>query len=175
MILIAIAVVVVAFLGFGLFKASQLQSIHITKSIAIDGKKSEVFDMVRYLNNFPKWSPFLEADPSQKYSVKGKDGTIGAQYHWDGNSGKDLGYQEIAKIEEGKFIQMKCDISKPFKAKPTFDYSFVQHADGIKVTQDFRLTSGLADAFFMWLFGVRTKMEETNARGLDLLKKTIEQ
>jgi hypothetical protein len=37
--------------------------------------------MVKYLSNFPKWSPFLVQDPAQKYEVKGTDGTVGAQYH----------------------------------------------------------------------------------------------
>ncbi|MEO0902223.1 MAG: hypothetical protein AAFY00_09440, partial [Bacteroidota bacterium] len=118
--------------------------------------------------------PFLEADPTQKYEVKGVDGTIGAQYHWEGNKGKDLGYQEIIKIEEGRFIGMKCTIQKPFKADPTFDYTFSQTADGILVTQDFNLESSTSDAFFMWLFGAKKDMEKMNQRGLDLLKKALE-
>ncbi len=164
----------VAFIGFGLFKASGLKSIQIVKTVTIQGSSTEVFDMVKYLANFPKWSPFLAQDPTQKYEVKGNDGSVGAQYHWDGNKGKDLGYQEIVKIDEGRFIAMKCDIQKPFVAKPTFEYTFAETAGGIAVTQDFKLESGLVDAFFMWLFGAKAEMEKTNQHGLDLLKKAIE-
>ncbi len=172
---IIVGIALVAFIGFGLFKARQLTSIQIIKSVTIQGSKEEVFDMVRYLKNFPKWSPFLAADPAQKYEVKGTDGLVGAQYHWDGNGGKDLGYQEIVKIDELKYIEMHCAIQKPFVAKPIFAYTFTETAAGVTVKQDFKLESGLVDAFFMWLFGAKREMEKTNMQGLMLLKKAIEQ
>jgi Polyketide cyclase / dehydrase and lipid transport len=174
MILTIIAVALVAFIGFGFYKANELTSIQIVKSVTINGSKAEVFDMVRYLKNFPKWSPFLAQDPSQKYEVKGIDGTIGAQYHWNGNKGKDLGYQEIVKVDTLNFVGMKCDIQKPFVAKPTFDYTFKEIQGGIEVVQVFKLESGIVDAFFMWLFGAKVEMEKTNQQGLSLLKKVVE-
>ena len=72
--------------------------ISVSNTTFINASKQHVFDQLRYMKNFPKWSPFLAADPAQKYEVKGTDGTVGAQYHWDGNGGKDLGFQEIKKI-----------------------------------------------------------------------------
>lgn len=174
MILAIIGTALVAFIGFGMYKANGLKSLQIVKSVNIKGSKEKVFEMVKYLENFPKWSPFLAQDPSQKYEVKGTDGKVGAQYHWNGNNGKDIGYQEIVKIDEYKFVGMKCDIQKPFVAKPTFDYSFTETANGIEVKQDFKLESGLIDAFFMWLFGAKNQMEKTNQQGLDLLKKAVE-
>lgn len=173
-IITVIVVALVAFIGFGFYKSSDLTNIQIVKSVTINGSKEEVFDMVRYLKNFPKWSPFLAQDPTQKYEVKGTDGTIGAQYHWDGNKGKDLGYQEIVKVDTFNFVGMKCDIQKPFVAKPTFDYTFKETQNGIEVTQDFKVESGKVDAFFMWLFGAKADMEKTNQQGLDLLKKVVE-
>jgi hypothetical protein len=174
MIVIAIVAALLAFIGFGLYKASGLKSIRIEKKVTIQGDKSEVFNMVKYLGNFPKWSPFLAQDPEQKFEVKGTDGTVGARYHWEGNKGKDLGFQEIVKIEGENFVGMRCDIQKPFVAKPTFDYTFKETGNGIEVTQDFQLESGLVDAFFMWLFGAKAEMEKTNQQGMDLLKKAVE-
>ncbi len=174
MIFLIIGIVVVLFLAYGFYNASKLQEIEITKKVTIKADKQEVFDMVKYLENFPKWSPFLAQDPSQKYEVKGTDGTVGAQYHWEGNKGKDLGYQEIYKIDELQFIGMKCDIQKPFVAQPTFDYTFTEDTNGVTVTQVFKLKSGLMDAFFMGLFGAKKEMEKTNQQGLDLLKKALE-
>ena len=174
MIFACIGLALVAFIGFGLYKANGLKSIQIENSVTIKGTPQEVFDMVKYLNNFPKWSPFLAQDPTQKYEVKGTDGTVGAQYHWDGNKGKDLGYQELIRIDELKYISMTCDIQKPFVAKPSFEYYFTQTPNGIEVKQDFKLESGVVDAFFMWLFGATAEMEKTNQQGLELLKKAIE-
>jgi hypothetical protein len=169
-----IALILVGFIGYGLVKANGLKDIQITKSITINGSKQEVFDMVKYLGNFPKWSPFLVQDPTQKYEIKGTDGSVGAQYHWTGNQGNDLGFQEIVKIDTFSFIGKKCDIQKPFVAKPTFEYSFTETANGIEVKEDFKLESGLSDAFFLWLFGAKAEMEKTNQQGLDLLKKAVE-
>jgi uncharacterized protein YndB with AHSA1/START domain len=173
MILSIIAIALVAFISFGLYKANGLKSIQIETKVTIKAPKQEVFDMVKYLNNFPKWSPFLVQDPSQKYQVKGTDGTVGAQYHWEGNNGKDLGYQELVKIDELRFIGKKCDIQKPFVAKPTFEYYFTESTDGVEVREVFKLESGLMDAFFLWIFGAKAEMEKTNKQGLDLLNKTL--
>lgn len=175
MILSIVVAALLAFLAFGFFQASKLTDIHITKQVTIQGTQQEVFDMVKYLGNFPKWSPFLEADPSQSYTVKGDDGQVGVQFHWEGNGGKDLGYQEIIKIKELSFIGMQCHIQKPFQATPTFDYSFSTSDNTVTVTQDFKLQSGIVDAFFMWLFGAKKEMATTNERGLFLLKSYIEQ
>jgi hypothetical protein len=173
-IILGIVIALIAFISFGLTQASGLKNIQIVKSVTVKGDKKEVFDMVRYLNNFPKWSPFLVQDPTQKVEVKGTDGTVGAQYHWVGNGGEDVGYQEIMKVDTFSFVGMRCDIQKPFVAKPTFDYSFKETPNGIEVTQDFKVESDLVSAFFMWLGGAKAGMEATNQQGLDLLKKAVE-
>jgi hypothetical protein len=174
MIFTIIGIALAVFIVFGLYKANGLKNIQIVKTVTIKGTNQQVFDMVKYLNNFPKWSPFLAEDPTQKYEVKGTDGTVGAQYHWNGNKGKDVGFQEIAKIEEGRFVGMKCDIQKPFVAKPTFDYYFTDTPNGIEVKQDFKVESDMVSAFFIWLGGAKAGMEKMNQSGLDLLKKTVE-
>lgn len=170
----------ILFLGIGFlivafFNAHKLQSICIVKSVAIHGNQEEVFKMVKYLNNFPKWSPFLAQDPKQQIKITGTDGNIGAKYHWVGNQGKDVGFQVIKQINEPNTIVMECNIQKPFKAKPVFTYTFTPLEQNIQVQQMFHLKSGMVDAFFMWIFGVKKQMENTNEQGLSLLKKAIEE
>lgn len=173
-ILLIIGIAIAAFLVFGFIKSSSLKSLKIVNSVTIRGSKREVFDMVRYLKNFPKWSPFLVQDPTQKYEIKGTDGAPGVQYHWVGNKGEDVGYQEIVKVDTMGFISKKCDIQKPFVAKPTFDYSFNNTAAGVEVKEEFNLESGTVEAFFLWLFGAKADMEKTNQQGLNLLKAAVE-
>jgi hypothetical protein len=173
MILSIIAIAFLAFISFGLYKAAGLRTIELITQVSIKSSKPEVFNMVKYLANFPKWSPFLVQDPTQKYELKGMDGAVGAQYHWNGNKGKDIGYQEIVKIDELRFIGKRCDIQKPFVAQPTFDYYFTETASGVEVKEVFKLESGLMDAFFLWLFGAKSEMEKTNQQGLDLLNKAV--
>lgn len=164
----------IAGFGFSFAAAQKLSNIHIQKHIQIKGSLEDVFEQVVWLKNFPNWSPFLEADPSQKIEIKGTDGQVGAQYHWVGNKGKDVGYQEIREIEPLSYVKMECDIQKPFTAKPVFKYSFEEVGGEVKVTQDFHLESGKVDAFFMWVFGAKKDMEKMNQRGLELLKMAVE-
>ncbi len=173
-IVLLIGIGIIGFLAIGMFMSNDLKSIEIVTSTIIKGERQAIFNRVKNLSEFPKWSPFLVQDPSQKYEVKGANGTVGSQYHWVGNGGEDVGYQEITKIEEGTFIGKKCDIQKPFVAKPTFDYNFTETADGLTVKETFKLESGQVDAFFLWLFGAKAEMIKTNQQGLDLLKKSIE-
>jgi hypothetical protein len=174
MIVTIVAIVIIALVVFGVINANKLKNIQIVSKVKINGTKQEVIDMVRYLNNFPKWSPFLAEDPTQKYYVKGVDGQVGAQYHWDGNKGKDLGYQQIEKIESN-YVGMKCNIQKPFKAEPTFDYYFTETTNGIEVKQDFKVKSNTVSAFFMWLFNAKAAMQKTNEKGLNMLRLAVEQ
>jgi hypothetical protein len=173
-VLITLLLLAIAVVAFLLYRASAYKTIIIEKKVAINSTKEMVFDMVRYLSNFPKWSPFLALDPAQKYHITGTDGEPGAKYHWDGNNGKDLGYQEIIKVQPHTVISMKCDIQKPFVAHPTFDYSFKEVGSAIEVTQVFKLNSGLVDALFMMLFGAKKEMEAMNQKGLELLKTATE-
>lgn len=58
MTLTIIGIILILFIGFGLYKASALKSIQIIKGVTIIGTKQEVFDMVRYLKNFRNGRPF---------------------------------------------------------------------------------------------------------------------
>lgn len=174
MILTITITTILLFLSIGFYKANKLRHIHIQKTVYIEADLESVYEHVAHLNNFTKWSPFYEADPDQKTFVKGNDGEVGAQFHWEGNNGKDLGYQEIREIQKLKYIKMECDIQKPFKAQPTFEYTLSQSGNKVKITQDFNLESGLVDSFFMWLFGAKKDMAKMNARGMELLKLACE-
>lgn len=174
MIYLIILLPLALFFVVGLYNAKQLQHIHLQQEVTIDASRESVFDQVVYLKNFPSWSPFLEADPSQKIAVKGADGQIGAQYHWEGNKGKDLGYQEIKAIKPLEYVKMGCVIQKPFQAQPTFEYAFSTDGHQTSVIQDFKLQSGMVDAFFMWMFGAKKSIAKMNARGMALLKLASE-
>ena len=174
MIFTIIAIVLIGSVGIGFALSQKLRDLHIQKKVVIKGPVEGIFEQVAYLKNFPNWSPFLEADPSQEVEVKGTDGKIGAQYHWLGNKGKDLGYQEIKAIKPLEYIRLECDIQKPFQAQPVFEYNFQQTDESVSVIQKFSLKSGAIDAFFMWLFGGNKDIEKINERGLELLKIAVE-
>ena len=133
----AALIVLITFLAISFAAAQKLRDIHIQKQVLIEGSLEEVYEQVVYLKNFPSWSPFKEADPSQKTEVKGTDGAVGAEFHWVGNEGKDIGFQTIKEIKPKQYVKMGCDIKKPFEAKPVFEYRFEQVGDKVRVIQDF--------------------------------------
>ena len=78
---------ILLFLAVGLYNAYKLKTIEISRSVNILAPQEKVYGMISQLNNYSEWSPFLAQDQFQKYTVKGKDGAIGASYHWEGNKG----------------------------------------------------------------------------------------
>lgn len=173
-IITSIIVLLAAAVAFGFHRSAPLRDITLTNEVTIQAPMDEVFPLVQYLGNFPRWSPFLEQDPAQKYEVRGKDGTVGATFHWDGRGGKDLGHQTIVSVDPGRSVKMTCDIQKPFQAYPSFAYAFANTPDGIRVTQTFNVESKPIDALFMWLFGAKAEMDAVNERGLELLRQAAE-
>jgi hypothetical protein len=133
-----------------------------------------VYDQLRYLNNFPSWSPFRQQDPEQKYSVTGQDGQVGATFHWEGVREKSRGSQTIVALEDRRRVVAKCDITVPFEAKPTFDYRLAEKTDGVEITLDFEVDMPFPGNVFGMVFGLKKEMSATNQRGLDLLKQVCE-
>ncbi len=142
--------------------------------MTINAPKEKVYDMIQVMENYPKWSPFKAQDTTQTHSVKGTDGQVGVQFHWEGNKGKDLGYQEVVKLVPHSYVCTKCSIQKPFVANPDFEFSINETANGVTVDEKFQLKSGLVDAFFLWLFGVKAEMEKRISKGWICLKKRVE-
>jgi uncharacterized membrane protein len=151
------------------------RKVDTQNKVTIHASKQVVYDQLRHLSRFPSWSPFLVADPKQKNWVTGTDGAVGATFHWDGVAEKSKGTQQIMSLVENSRVSLKCNITVPFVALPTFDYTIEAQKDGsVVVTQDFSTDLGVPGNIFGMLFGLKKQMNTTNQLGLDLLKKSIE-
>lgn len=153
---------------------AQKKHIHIQTKTIISASPSQVYEVIKSLEQFPEWSPFLVADPDQKNYVKGIDGEIASSFHWEGVAEKSQGYQTLAKLRENEYLRFECVISKPFKSTPVFEYQLEGNEQGVLVIQDFELKLSAFDHFMTKLFGVKKKMEETNQMGLERLKAYVE-
>ena len=87
----------------------------VIREIEIANTKCNVFDYIRYLKNQDNYSKWVMMDPSMKKQFKGKDGTVGFVYGWDGNKKAGAGEQEIKSITEGKRIEMEIRFTRPIK------------------------------------------------------------
>lgn len=141
----------------------------------INASKEVVYDQIRFMENFPSWSPFIVQDPNQKNYVTGQDGEVGATFHWEGVNEKSQGSQTVTLLKVNEQVYMECNIEVPFKANPTFDYQLVEKDGGVEVTQTFTTEMAFPGNVFAAIFGVKKKMSETNKLGLERLKYVSEE
>ncbi|MFM9838453.1 MAG: hypothetical protein ACKVOQ_09335 [Cyclobacteriaceae bacterium] len=148
--------------------------ISVSNTTFINASKQHVFDQLRYMKNFPKWSPFLVQDPEQKYSVSGTDGEVGATYSWEGVKEKSKGSQRVAKLKSNDQVVIECNITVPFQSNPTFSYELIEKNGGVEIVQQFDTEMPVPSNIFGLLLGLKEKISVTNKQGLDLLKKVSE-
>jgi len=72
---------------------SQKKVISINSTIQVKASKIEVFDLIKDLDRYAEWSPFLVTDPNQKNSVTGTSGQIGSVFNWEGVDEKVRGFK----------------------------------------------------------------------------------
>lgn len=153
---------------------SAQKAITIISQVWIEGDQETVFNKLRSLAQFTDWSPFLVNDPEQKNWVEGVDGQIGSSFHWQGTAEKSEGFQRLAALTEQNYLRMECEISKPYKSQPVFEYTLQEKEGQVQVVQTFTLKASGFNRFMMSLFGVKRKMKAINQMGMERLKNAIE-
>ncbi|MEM1215238.1 MAG: SRPBCC family protein [Bacteroidota bacterium] len=164
----------VSFLLITLTSVAQKKLIQVVTTQQIEVSKEEAFELLRNFERFPEWSPFIVSDPEQKHHVTGEVGQIGSAFHWEGVAEKSEGKQTLTALTDNEYLRMECDITKPFKDQPTFEYQITATATGIEVTQTFELKCSGFSRFMMRLFGVEKQIAATNELGLSRLKTLLE-
>lgn len=148
--------------------------ISIVSRQFIHASKTQVFDQLRFMKNFPEWSPFLEQDPAQRFSVSGPDGNIGATFSWEGVKEKSKGWQKVVAMHENESVSIQCHITEPFQSQPRFEYALQEKNGGIEVVQKFDIEMPFPGNVIGLMLGLKEKIGVTNQRGLVLLKEATE-
>lgn len=148
--------------------------ISVRNTAFIKATKQQVYDQLRYMKNFPTWSPFRVQDPEQKFTITGKDGEVGAAFVWEGVKEKSKGSQRVAKLKADEEVLIECAITAPFQSNPTFAYTLTDKDGGVEVVQQFDTEMPVPSNIFGLLLGLKEKISATNKQGLDLLKKVSE-
>lgn len=137
----------------------------ISRSIGIDAPVTRVFGEVRDFQSWPKWSPWLIADPDCSLDF-GKD-----RYSWAG-AVCGAGGMAVIGEKENEWISYDLVFQKPFKSVAKVRMIFAEKEGGTLVT--WTMDSSLP-FFLFWL----TKSMEgfigmDNQRGLMMLKALVE-
>lgn len=78
-ILLGLVIVVVLLAVVGFFLPRE---VHMERSIAVDAEPNEIYQAVNDFQNFNKWSPWAQIDPTTRYEYSGPDSGVGAKMSW---------------------------------------------------------------------------------------------
>lgn len=104
---------IITFIAF--LQAAAKKEFDISRTVVINCPKEEVFNIVRQLKKEHLWMPWFADNYDGILKYKGEDGKIDALLYWKGHKRFYEGTQSITKIQQGKIIETKFSIVKPFK------------------------------------------------------------
>jgi hypothetical protein len=150
------------------------KKISVRSTQFIKASKLQVYDQIRFMKNFPNWSPFKVQDPEQKFVISGEDGAVGATFSWEGVKEKSKGSQKVVALRSGENVRIECQITMPFQSNPSFEYNLIEKDGGVEVIQQFDTEMPVPTNVIGLLLGLKSKIAQTNQQGLTLLKEVSE-
>ncbi len=139
--------------------------MHVSRSIRINAPVDQVFSEVRTFESWPKWSPWLIADPKCSLEIH-QD-----RYSWAGQV-SGVGGMAISEEKQNESINYDLVFEKPFRSQAKVRMTFTEVDGGTEVA--WSMDSKLP--FF--LFWMRKSMEafigSDYERGLSMLKSLVE-
>jgi uncharacterized protein YndB with AHSA1/START domain len=169
-IVVVLAVLVVAFLGF---VATRPATFSVERSVSITAPAPVVFALINSNKNFRRWSPF-EKDPGIAATYAGPEEGVGARYAWEGNADVGKGNMTITDSTPNALVRRDLEFIEPFPARNVVTHTL--HADGGTTTVTWRMEG--ENGFMGKLVGVVMDMDAMVggmfAEGLANLKSLAE-
>jgi hypothetical protein len=122
----ALMVIVYAFIGLIILLfivAALLPKIYnIEKTIIIDKPVPIVMGFVSNLNNYSKWNPWQQSDPTAKFDITGNPGAASHSYSW---KGKRVGVGSLTlRSSDSRHIHFDLQFLKPWKSAAKDNWLF---------------------------------------------------
>jgi len=154
----------------------QPTSQKIEKSVMIKASPSDIYEQLKKLDHFNKFSVWAQQDSSAVYTLKGNDGTVGATSAWKGDpeiSGE--GSITITALEPNKKVEHDLIFTRPRKGKAHSSFSLVEtERNNTKVTWTFNLDTPRPWNIFNLFYSLDKEMGKDFETGLATLKLLIE-
>lgn len=170
-ILIAIGVIIVAFLAVAAMQPAHFQ---VERSMTIAAPDSVLFAQVNDFHNWNGWSPWAKLDPAMKQNFEGPPSGAGAIYSWAGTSKVGEGRMTITESTPSSKILIRLEFLKPFSATNTTEFTFTPAAGGTTVKWAMSGENG----FVAKAFGMVMNMDKTIGgdfeKGLSQMKGVVE-
>ncbi len=129
--LIAVAVVIVAVLGFA---ATRPDSFVVQRATRIQAAPEKIFALLSDFHQWPAWSPWEKLDPDMKRTHSGAAQGVGAAYAWEGNSKVGAGRMEITGAQAPNKLSIQLDFIRPFEGHNRTEYSLQTQGNITDVT-----------------------------------------
>ncbi len=145
----------------------------VERSIVINAPMEKVFSLVNTFAFWVAWSPF-EKDPNMKRTLIGPPKGVGSAMEWDGNSDVGAGRAEIYMSEGDTEIEIKLDMTRPFKQSNKVNFLFVPEGGGIKVTWRMSGATNLMSKVINLFMSCEEMIGPEFEKGLEKLKAVAE-
>ncbi len=133
MITTILIVIAVAFAAVLAYAATKPDTFMVRRSASIAAPPEKIFPMIDDLHAQSAWSPF-EKDPDMKRTHSGAPRGKGAVYQWDGNRQVGAGRIAITESVPPSKVALLLDMSRPFKAHNTVEFTLDRIGAGTNVT-----------------------------------------
>jgi len=130
-ILIALAVIVVALLGFATTKPD---TFRVERAASIKAAPETIFAHLNDFRSWGNWSPWEKLDPALQRTYSGAAIGTGAVYEWKGNSDVGAGRMEILESSPASKLNIKLNFTEPFEAQSTSEFTLTPEGDATKIT-----------------------------------------
>jgi effector-binding domain-containing protein/uncharacterized protein YndB with AHSA1/START domain len=147
----------------------------IKRSIDIKAPASLVYEQLRKLENFNRWSAWNQHDSTVKHTITGTDGTIGAATSWTGDpdiSGK--GKMEITALEENSKVAYHIQFIEPKKGNAESEFTLSEKNNITTVNWKFDMATARPWNIFNLFSSMDKQMGKDFEDGLQTLKATTE-
>jgi len=106
---------------------------NIEKTIVIKRPVAEVKSHVGDFNDYIRWNPWMQMEPTANKTITGTPNTAGHKYTWQGKK-IGVGHLSIRSVDD-RHIHLELEFLKPWKYKAKDNWLFEPWGDGeTKVT-----------------------------------------
>lgn len=144
-----------------------MSNFEVERSNLIRKPAEEVYAAVRDFTSWPKWSPWLCAEPGcpLEFSPDGKS------YSWDGEI-VGAGEMKVIAERENEFIEYELTMLKPWKSTSNVRFQFGREGDRTRVTW---VMKGKLPVYLFWMKAMMVSAIGMDyKRGLAMLKDYLQ-
>ena len=170
-ILIGLAVIVVALLGFA---ATKPNTFRIERTASIKAAPETIFAHLNDFRSWRAWSPWEKLDPALQRTYSGAAIGMGAAYDWKGNSDVGAGRMTIVESVPASKLVLKLEFLEPFAAQNTTEFILTPAGEGTKITWAMQGPNPLLSKVMSVLFDMDKMVGKDFETGLANLKSVAE-